>query len=1148
MKRTFVFTTTSGAEGRVTWRDGALSIAAEPAVRDEIESTLRKGSGVGYAPQLGGAFLGFDPADVRHVELGLASLQYGRGAVLVRGSLRREGSGLAKALRNLPAGALLLPLAHGRAAFFAQLFKGAGHKYIKRIPTGKFTKTGKPRYRYFYHVAHGGGVATHEHMIQGAGFRADGGHWHIDLADGDKLTVRHDETGETRTMTRAELAAKLAHEHREAMGKHEAERATKHAAMVEEARQYGSDAQRKRLGLPTRGEEEAKRAAKERPTPGKPASMRGVTSNTAQEVYESSGARDAAKGIADGTITAADLHERFEASGNHRKYGRDDIDYDDWYPSWMKQLARSYTRDELVRMLGKTGNEAARAVSSHHAAIARTTGMQSQSQRRAQTGNLARGLGDRAIAIRGALEIHDLFPEHAKAAPVSPAPAPAPKLSKGTSPLLKALITAFGASRAIPDFIGEALYSSLQKAAGHKYIRRVPTGNPKRPWRYFYRTVGGKGLGHHEEMVEGASFRLKDAGQEGHFHITQDHGDGYITIKHDETGTEHKVHKDALAAMLHNEHAEVRKQDEATAAAKREKAKAQAAKDLAEAKQSGTPKHVAAAKKRAEKLGVKVEEEGKSTPQERTTKEATAPKTKTVRFKNATIEPGEFHKDRDGLWVAVESKVKRMTAADREFEEDAGDPHFADARSVGTVKLRQATGEEEAKLKAWEADVAALSRDAKLHENITGWEPLPVSDETRREAIPAIKLIKDRVDSYHANKALIDRATSIEPKQVSDADLVALARINSERMARRIASLPEGFEKTRSEREKASMDASYHLAETAPGRFRTMHESTLISGAKQDKKAAETHDPKVLRRAVDGDVNAIAEVVKRHGVDIGGGESAEGEKWKVPEGAERIDPVSYRQVGGVTIFVDRKAGKVYSHKTVGYDDYRSIVQVAGLTPENEAAIARAKDARGKKPPPAPRAGVGGQAKAEIPKGAAPGAPAEYKAHIDIAHMTGADGKPAHLWWRTDKKWTDDHGRVFDSLKDAADKLGVPVDDLRDAPSHAQDGTPNIHVASGTSMRSSAFHQGGRPKWWLRNTANASGGFVDIRETPGDQPFSGRLNLPPGQYTLGVGKGGDAIRRPFTVHADGTSSLGHVPVGKGRAGEIRGKGMQKASPL
>jgi len=97
-----------------------------------------------------------------------------------------------------------------------------------------------------------------------------------------------------------------------------------------------------------------------------------------------------------------------------RKYGRDDVSYDTWYSPWMQRLAKSHTRDELVRMLGTAGDEAARAASSHLGAIARTTGMQSQSQRRAQTGNLTRAAGDRAIAIRGALEIHDLFPEHAR--------------------------------------------------------------------------------------------------------------------------------------------------------------------------------------------------------------------------------------------------------------------------------------------------------------------------------------------------------------------------------------------------------------------------------------------------------------------------------------------------------------------------------------------------------------------------------------------------------------------------------------------------------------------------------------------------------------------------------------------------------------
>lgn len=159
----------------------------------------------------------------------------------------------------------------------------------------------------------------------------------------------------------------------------------------------------------------------------------------------------------------------------------------------------------------------------------------------------------------------------------------------------------------IPLFMGEMIVG-LAKGAHHKYIRRViipnkftKTGRPR--YRYFYRTIGGKGLGHHDEMKVGAAFAMKDAGKAGHFEVTHDHGDGHVTIKHDETGTEHKIHKDALASMLHNEHAEVRAKDAENARAKAEKAKARAVKELGEAKQSGSAKQIARAKDEAAKHG-----------------------------------------------------------------------------------------------------------------------------------------------------------------------------------------------------------------------------------------------------------------------------------------------------------------------------------------------------------------------------------------------------------------------------------------------------------------------------------------------------------------------------------------------------------------
>lgn len=98
------------------------------------------------------------------------------------------------------------------------LAKGVGHKYIKKVPAGT-SKSGKQRYRYFYHVGHGGGVDAHDHMVEGAAFKHDGGHWKITKANGDKLTIVHDETGESKTISKSELGAMLRAKHGEAPAK-----------------------------------------------------------------------------------------------------------------------------------------------------------------------------------------------------------------------------------------------------------------------------------------------------------------------------------------------------------------------------------------------------------------------------------------------------------------------------------------------------------------------------------------------------------------------------------------------------------------------------------------------------------------------------------------------------------------------------------------------------------------------------------------------------------------------------------------------------------------------------------------------------------------------------------------------------------------
>lgn len=97
------------------------------------------------------------------------------------------------------------------------LLKGLSHRYIRRVPTGKTTKTGKPRYRYYYHAAHGGTVGNEDHYVVGASFKDDKGHWHITGREGDKLTLKHDETGEERAMTSGALREHLVGLHKEAI-------------------------------------------------------------------------------------------------------------------------------------------------------------------------------------------------------------------------------------------------------------------------------------------------------------------------------------------------------------------------------------------------------------------------------------------------------------------------------------------------------------------------------------------------------------------------------------------------------------------------------------------------------------------------------------------------------------------------------------------------------------------------------------------------------------------------------------------------------------------------------------------------------------------------------------------------------------------
>lgn len=97
-----------------------------------------------------------------------------------------------------------------------------------------------------------------------------------------------------------------------------------------------------------------------------------------------------------------------------RQYTREDIDYKTFYNPWMKSLAKTYNIAELEAKLYGAKKESEKASASHLRAIERTHSMQGNSQARAQTRNSAAASGDFALALRGAIEIHELFPEEAK--------------------------------------------------------------------------------------------------------------------------------------------------------------------------------------------------------------------------------------------------------------------------------------------------------------------------------------------------------------------------------------------------------------------------------------------------------------------------------------------------------------------------------------------------------------------------------------------------------------------------------------------------------------------------------------------------------------------------------------------------------------
>ena len=103
------------------------------------------------------------------------------------------------------------------------LAKGAGHKYIKRIPVGQ-TESGRIKYRYIYketHTVGGKHLLDEAHLKVGTKLMLETGdgkqvHAHITAVNGDKVTIEYDDgarKGETKTLTKQKLLSEFDEAH-----------------------------------------------------------------------------------------------------------------------------------------------------------------------------------------------------------------------------------------------------------------------------------------------------------------------------------------------------------------------------------------------------------------------------------------------------------------------------------------------------------------------------------------------------------------------------------------------------------------------------------------------------------------------------------------------------------------------------------------------------------------------------------------------------------------------------------------------------------------------------------------------------------------------------------------------------------------------
>ena len=106
------------------------------------------------------------------------------------------------------------------------------------------------------------------------------------------------------------------------------------------------------------------------------------------------------------------------------------------------------------------------------------------------------------------------------------------------------------------------LDDSVLKGAGHKYVKREPTGKPKPKYRYWYK-VPGRGLVSSDGLKVGSKLQHGTDDKAGHYEVVSGPDEeGKYKLKHDETGHEDEMTAEQIKDLIHTHHAEVKRKKE----------------------------------------------------------------------------------------------------------------------------------------------------------------------------------------------------------------------------------------------------------------------------------------------------------------------------------------------------------------------------------------------------------------------------------------------------------------------------------------------------------------------------------------------------------------------------------------------------------